>query len=82
MTTAFAFKFSDHEYFTNKCMSLGIFNQINQTIFVLETKKISMCFSGLCVVISCRHKIGDCKHLFNIKCLIHTKFNRNGECIP
>ena len=39
MTTVFAFKFSDYEYFTNKCMSVGIFNQINQIIFVLETKK-------------------------------------------
>ena len=25
MTTVFAFQFSDHEYFTNKYMSLGIF---------------------------------------------------------
>ena len=40
MITVFGFKFSDSEYFTNKCMSLGIFNQINQIIFVLETKKI------------------------------------------
>ena len=62
MTTVFAFKFSDHEYFTNKCMSLRIFNQINQIIFVLETKKISMHFSCLCIVIPCRHKTGDCKH--------------------
>ena len=52
MTAVFAFKFSDHEYFTNKCMSLRIFNQINQIIFVLETKKISMHFSCLCIVIS------------------------------
>ena len=74
MTAVFAFKFSDHEYFTNKCMSLRIFNQINQIIFVLETKKISMHFSCLCIVISCRHKTANCKHLFNVKCLIHTKF--------
>ena len=74
MTTVFAFKFSDHEYFTNKCMSLRIFHQINQIIFVLETKKISMRFSCLCIVISCRHKTANCKHLFNVKCLIHTKF--------
>ena len=73
MTTVFAFKFSDHEYFTNKCMSLRIFNQINQIIFVLETKKISMRFSCLCIVILCKHKTGDCKHLFNVKCLTHTK---------
>ena len=39
MTTDFAFKFSNYEYFTNKCMSVGIFNQINQIIFVLETKR-------------------------------------------
>ena len=81
MTTVFVFKFSDHEYFTNKCMSLGIL-AINQIIFVLETKKISMHFSCLCIVISCKHKTGDCKHLFNVKCTIHTKFNRNAECIP
>ena len=73
MTTVFAFKFSDHEHFTNRYMSLGIFNQINQIIFVLETKKISMRFSCLCIVILCKHKTGDCKHLFNVKCLIHTK---------
>ena len=72
MTTVFAFKFSDHEYFPNKCMSLGIL-VINQIIFVLETKKISMRFSCFCIVIPCRHKTGDCKHLFNVKCLIHTK---------
>ena len=58
MNTVFAFKFSDHiKYFTNKCMSLGIFNQINQIIFVLETKKISMHFSCLCIVIPCRHTL-------------------------
>ena len=74
MTAVFAFKFSDHEYFTNKWMSLRIFNQITQIIFVLETKKISMHFSCLCIVISCRHKTATCKHLFNVKCLIHTKF--------
>ena len=67
MTMVFAFTFSDHEYFTNRCMSLGIFNQINQIIFVLETKKISMRFSCLCIV------TGDCKHLFNVKSLIYTK---------
>ena len=39
MTTVFAFKFSDYKYFTNKCMFFGIFDQINQIIFVLETKK-------------------------------------------
>ena len=39
MTMVFAFKFSDYEYFTNKCMSVGIFNQINQIIFLLETKR-------------------------------------------
>ena len=39
MTTVFAFTFSDHEYFTNKCMCLGIL-VINQIIYVLETKKI------------------------------------------
>ena len=82
MITVFAFKFSDNEYFTNKCMSLGIFNQINQIIFVLKTKKISLRFSCLCIVIPCRHKTGNCKHLFSVKCLIHTKFNRNAECIP
>ena len=82
MTTVFAFKFSDHEHFTNRCMSLGIFNQINQIISVLETKKISMHFSCLCIVIPCRHKTGNCKHLFSVKFLIHTKFNRNAECIP
>ena len=81
MTTVFAFKFSDHEYFTNKCMSLGILG-INQIIFVLETKKILKHFSCFCIVIPCRHKTGDCKHLFNVKCPIHTKFNRNAECIP
>ena len=73
MTTVFAFKFSDHEHFTNRYMSLGIFNQINQIIFVLETKKISMHFSCLCIVILCKHKTGDCMHLFNAECLIHTK---------
>ena len=62
MTQVFAFKFSDYEYFTNKCMSVAIFHQINQIIFVLETKKISMRFSCLCTVIPCRHKTGDCKH--------------------
>ena len=82
MITVFGFKFSDYEYFTNKCMSLGIFNQINQIIFVPETKKISMHFSCLCIVIPCRHKTGDFNHLFNVKCTIHTKFNRNAECIP
>ena len=82
MTSVFAFKVSDHQYFTNKCMSLGILNQIDQIIFVLETRKISMRFSCLCIVIPCRRKTGDCKHLFNVKCLIHTKFNRNAECIP
>ena len=61
MTTVFAFKFSDHEYFTNKCMSLRIL-VINQIIFVLETKKISKHFSCLGIVIPCRHKTGDCKH--------------------
>ena len=79
MTAVFAFKFSDYEYFTNKCTSLRISNQINQIIFVLETKKISMRFSCFCIVISCRHKTGDCKHLFKVKCLIHTKFKRNAE---
>ena len=54
MTMVFAFQFSDHDYFTNKCMSLGIFNQINQIMFVLETKKISIRFSCLC-------KTGNCK---------------------
>ena len=82
MITVFASKFSDYEYFTNKCMSLGIFNQIDNIIFVLETKKISMRFSCLCIGILCRHKTGHCKHLFSVKCLIHTKFNRNAECIP
>ena len=33
MTTVFAFQFSDHEYFTNKCMSLGIF-QLDQSNYV------------------------------------------------
>ena len=81
MTTVFAFMFSDHEFFTDKCTSLGIL-AINQIIFVLETKKISMCFSCLCIVIPCRHKTGDCNHLFNVKCPIHKKLNRNAECIP
>ena len=81
MITVFAFKFSDYEYFTNKCMSLGIFNQINQIIFVLETKKISMQFSCFCILIPCRHKTGDCKHLFSVKCLIHKRFDRNAERI-
>ena len=67
MTTVFAFEFSDHEYFTDKCMCLGTFNQIHQIIFVLETKKISMRFNCLCIVIPCRHKTGDCNHLFNVK---------------
>ena len=62
MTAVFAFKFSDHEHFTN-----------NQIISVLETKKISMRFSCLCIVIPYKHKTGDCKHLFNVKCLLHTK---------
>ena len=61
MTTVFAFKFSDHEYFTNKCMSLRIL-VINHIIFVLETKKISMYFSCLGIMIPCRHKTGDCEH--------------------
>ena len=82
MTAVFAFKYSDYEYFTNKCMSLRFFNQINQINFVLETKKISMRFSCLCNVIPCRHKPANCKHLFNIKCIIHTKFKRNAEWIP
>ena len=46
MTTVFVFKFSDHEYFNNKCMSVGILG-INQIIFVLETKKILKHFSCL-----------------------------------
>ena len=62
MTTVFVFKFSDHEYFNNKCMSLGILG-INQIIFVFETKKISQHFSCLCIVILCRHKTGNCKYL-------------------
>ena len=71
MTTVSAFKFSDYEYFTNKCMSL--FNYINQIIFVLETKKISVCFSCLCIVIPSRHKTSDQEHLCNVKWIIHTK---------
>ena len=62
MTTVFVFQFSDHEYFNNKCMSLGILGII-QIIFVLETKKISQHFSCLCIVILCRHKTGNCKYL-------------------
>ena len=65
MTMVFAFKFSDYEYFTNKCMSVGIFNQINQVIFVLETKTD---FNAIQLsLIPCRHKTGNCKHLFNVK---------------
>ena len=40
MTTVFAFKFSDHEYFTNKCMSLGIL-AINQIILFFKPKDFS-----------------------------------------
>ena len=83
MTTVFAFKFSDHEHFTNRYMSLGIFNQINQIIFVLETKKISMRFSCLCIVILCKHKTGDCKLAFIQRKMSNSyKINRNTECIP
>ena len=62
MTTVFVFKFSDHEYFNNKCMYLGILG-INQIICVLETKKISQHFSCLGIVILCRRKTGNCKYL-------------------
>ena len=38
MTTVFAFQFSDHEYFTNKCMSLGIFH-LDQSNYVCSWKQ-------------------------------------------
>ena len=48
MTTVFAFKFSDHEYFTNKCMSLGIL-ATNQIILFLKTKRFQ-CISAVFVL--------------------------------
>ena len=38
MTTVFAFQFSDHEYFTDKCMSLGIF-QLDQSNYICSWKQ-------------------------------------------
>ena len=59
MTMVFAFKFSDYEYFTNKCMSVGIFNQINQIIFLLETKRDFSVFQPSFIVMPCSHKTGN-----------------------
>ena len=44
----FAFKFSDHEYFPNKCMSLGIL-AINQIILLLKPKRFK-CVSAVFVL--------------------------------
>ena len=61
-------------------MSPGIL-AVNQTITVLGTKQISMSLSCLCIMIPCRQNL--CLWaIFNEKCLIHTKFNRNAEWIP
>ena len=48
MTMVFAFKFSDHEYFTNKCMSFGIL-AINQIILFLKPKRLQ-CVSAVFVL--------------------------------
>ena len=78
MSTVLALIFN--EYFTDKCMSLGIL-AMNQTIIFLETKQISTSLSGLCIMISCRQNLY-LQAIFNAKCLIHAKLNRNAKYIP
>ena len=76
----FLHQLSDNKYFTNKYTSLGIL-AIDQTITVLKTKQISTSSSCLCIMISCRQNL--ClQAMFNEKCPIHAKFNRNAKYIP
>ena len=77
----FSFKFSDYEYFTNKCMSLGIL-AINQIVLFLKPKRFQ-CVSAVFVLwFPADMKLAIASILFNIKCPIQTKFNRNAKCTP